>query len=366
MRVLDRYIVGAILAHVALVMAVLLTLVALFLFVNEQGWVGVGRYGNLQALRYVAYNLPAAALQFLPVAAMIGSLLAMGALARGSEITVMRAAGVSIGRLCGTVAVAGLLLAPLGLVLGEWVAPPLSLEARITKAAERSGLAGPARGAGIWMRDGRRILRADAATGGQAGALSLFELGEDGALLQVQRAAGIQALEDGSWDLRDVATTRFQPDRVLAGNTPAQLLAVGAGADFLGVVTGDPADLSLRTLARTIAHLHHNQQDARRYRFAFWSAVARLLAIPLAVLLAVPLLPGALRSAEGGARMTLGLLLGLGYFMAQRMVESGTIAFGLDPRLLAFVPTALLALAVALLLARLRMPAARSPRLSAA
>lgn len=366
MRVLDRYIVGAISAHVALVMAVLLALVGLFLFINEQGWVGVGRYGNLQALRFVAFNLPAAVLQFLPVAAMIGSLLAMGSLARGSEITVMRAAGISMGRLCLSVTAAGLLLVPLALALGEWIAPPLSQEARITKAAERSGSSGPVQGGGIWIRDGQRIMRADSANATQGGGVSIFELGETDALLQVQRAAGVLALEDNSWELRDVATSRFIPGGVVAGNEAAQVLAAGAGAAFLDVVTGDPADLSMQTLARTIAHLQQNNQDARRYRFAYWSAVARLAAIPLAVLLAVPLLTGTLRTAEGGARMTLGLVLGLGYFMAQRMVESGTIAFALDPQLLAFLPTMLLAAIVVLLLVRQRMSANRRERFSAA
>ena len=62
----------------------------------------------------------------------------------------------------------------------------------------------------------------------------------------------------------------------------------------------------------------------------------------------------ALRSAEGGARATLGLMLGLGYFMLQRMVESGMLAFGLDPLLLAWLPFMLLAAVLTLLLLRLR------------
>jgi len=47
-------------------------------------------------------------------------------------------------------------------------------------------------------------------------------------------------------------------------------------------------------------------------------------------------------------------VLGMGYFVLQRMVASGTIAFGLDPLLLAWIPTAVLALAVTILIARLR------------
>jgi lipopolysaccharide export LptBFGC system permease protein LptF len=46
--------------------------------------------------------------------------------------------------------------------------------------------------------------------------------------------------------------------------------------------------------------------------------------------------------------------LGLGYFILQRMVESGTIAFGLNPIFLAWLPTALLVAALIALFARLR------------
>jgi lipopolysaccharide export system permease protein len=68
----------------------------------------------------------------------------------------------------------------------------------------------------------------------------------------------------------------------------------------------------------------------------------------------LPFVFGSLRSAGAGARAALGLVLGLGYFLLQQMVESGTLAFTLPPFLLAWVPTALLAAVVTALVARLR------------
>ena len=41
---------------------------------------------------------------------LIGALLGLGTLARGSELTVMRAAGISVWRIAGSVAMAGVLL----------------------------------------------------------------------------------------------------------------------------------------------------------------------------------------------------------------------------------------------------------------
>jgi lipopolysaccharide export system permease protein len=72
------------------------------------------------------------------------------------------------------------------------------------------------------------------------------------------------------------------------------------------------------------------------------------------VLLAIPFVLGSLRSAGAGTRMMLGLILGIGFFLLQRLIESGTIVFDLNPVVLAWLPTALLATVTVGLLARAR------------
>jgi len=352
--VLDRYIIRSIGAVVVIVMMALLTLLAVFLFINEQGWVGVGNYGHLQALRYVVFNLPSQLLQFLPVGVLIGSLLAMGGLARHSELTVIRAAGVPVARIGASVFLADLLALPLALVMDEYLAPPLARMARIHKAIERNGqisLAGPG---GAWVRDGGLILRAGRSTGSGYDSIGVFEVGPDNRLVTAGRAAGASESPDAGWELRDYAWSTFDDRRVRFGAEPRHALESGISPAFFGMIVADPSDLSLRELWRTSEYLESNGLNSRRTRFAFWSHVARLVAIPLAGLLALPFLFGSLRVVETGARAMLGLGIGLGYFILQRMVESGTIAFGLDPLLLAWAPTALLVVALAALFARLR------------
>jgi lipopolysaccharide export system permease protein len=345
MRVLDRYIVFALGRYIALSMSVLLVLAALFLFVNEQGWVGAGRYGQWQALGYVLAHLPATGVQFLPVAALMGALLAMGQLARGSELTVMRAAGISVARIAATVAFAGMLLLPVAMAVGEWVAPQLAQIARVSRAQDRNESLGVAAGA-AWLRDGDLLLRADA-----QGGVTVFEL--DGQHLVAVTAAGeAQQLPDGGWELRDSVQTLFAADSVARGGNATRHLATGAGAELLELAGKDPRQQSLIELRRAIRLFEARGQDTHRQRFAFWSGVARLVSIPLAMLLAVPLLFGFLRNSEGGARAALGLAVGLLYFIAQRMVENGTLAFGLAPLLMAWLPTLLLGSAAALLLWR--------------
>jgi lipopolysaccharide export system permease protein len=364
MPVLDRYIIRSVGGAALLVMLALLTLLALFLFINEQGWVGVGRYGNLQALRYVLFNLPAQLLPFMPVGVLIASLLAMGGLARHSELTVFRASGVSIARLACSVFLAGLLAVPATILTGEYLAPPLSRLARVQKAVERNADISLAGQGGAWVRDGDLVLRAQRHSGGSAfGSISVFELAPGNRLAAVGQATHADARADQGWALRDYAWSSFGAGGVRRGTESMHPLATRAGPAFFSMIVADPGELSLRELWRTMNHLDADGLPAQRFRFQFWSQVAGLVAIPFAALLALPFLFGSTRVVEPGARATLGLGLGLAYFILQRMVESGTFAFALDPVLLAWLPTTLLVAAVALLFARLgRM----QPRVSAA
>jgi len=70
--------------------------------------------------------------------------------------------------------------------------------------------------------------------------------------------------------------------------------------------------------------------------------------------LAIPFVLGSLRSAGTGTRMLMGLVAGIALFLLQRLIDSGTVVFDLNPVLLAWLPTALLATVTLLLLARAR------------
>lgn len=355
MRVLDRYIIRTVLAGVAMVTAVLLVLVGLFAFINEQGQVGTGGYTSLAALRFVALNLPAQLFEFLPVGALIGGLMGLGALARTSELTVMRAAGVSKRRIGAAVALSGLLLVGVEALVGEWLAPTLGQIAREQKAFSRFTNVSFAGQGGAWIRDGELIVKAEQrANDGAFAGFTVFDLSGENQLVSVGRASSAVERPGEGWTLQDYAESRFDGDTVESRKEPARALATRASAEFLGVAATDPMDLSVRALRNVVEYLAANGQDTRQYRFALWSRLARTCAIFFGVLLAVPFVFGSLRSAGAGARGVLGLALGLAWFMLQKMVENGTAAFNLDPMLLAWAPTLALALLVGALLVRLR------------
>jgi lipopolysaccharide export system permease protein len=355
MSLLDRYIVRAILGSVLLVMSVLLALGALFVFIDQQDDIGTGHYTAASAVWYTLLNLPQQAYQLLPITALIGSLLGLGSLARGSELTVIRATGVSIARLAGSVLIAAALLIGAAVLLGEFLAPTLQQAAREQKAFSKLNNVSFGGGNGAWVRDGDLILNVAGQYGErQFGSMQIFELSPQHRLLALGHAQRATAGSKGKWLLGDYTESRFSGDSVATSPPGQRILQSNVTAGFLGLAVQDPDQLTSRALWGLISYFRTNALDSREYVFAFWSRIARTAAIAFAVLLAIPFVLGALRSAGAGTRMMTGLVLGIGFFLAQRLIESGTVVFALNPVLLAWIPTLLLATVTLTLLARAR------------
>ncbi len=354
MNILDRYVIRTMLGAIFLVMMVLLVLGALFVFIDQQDEIGVGRYTVLRAIEFTAMNLPQQAFELLPVTVLIGSLVGLGTLARGSEITVIRATGISIARLAGTVIIAGLLLIALEVGLGEFLAPPLQEAAKEHKAFNKLNNISFG-GSGAWVRDGNLIINVARQSGErQFGGMQVFELSPDHKLVAIGHAGRATAGANRKWMLGEYTESRFEDDSVKSVPSGQRLLDTSITAQFLGLAVENPGQLTSRSLWALIQYLQSNSLDAREYVFAFWSRIARTVAILFAALLAVPFALGSLRSAGAGARSMIGLILGITFFLLQRLIESGTLVFDLNPVILAWVPTTLLAVVTLLLLARAR------------
>ncbi len=354
MSILDRYLIRTIIGFVLLVMSVLLILGALFVFIDQQSDIGVGRYTALSALWFTLLNLPQQAFELLPITVLIGSLLGLGSLARGSELTVIRATGISVARIAGTALMAGLLLIGVEVLLGEFLAPPLQEAAKEQKAFGKFNNISFG-GSGAWVRDGNLILNVARQSGErQFGGMQVFELSADHRLRAIGHAVRATAGTNRRWTLSEYVESRFTDDSVTDLPPGQRSLESNLTAGFLGLAVDNPGQLTSRSLWRLIQYFEANSLDAREYVFAFWSRIARTVAIAFSVLLAIPFVLGSLRSAGAGARTMLGLLLGIGFFLLQRLIESGTIVFDLNPVILAWLPTVLLATVTLLLLARAR------------
>jgi len=124
--------------------------------------------------------------------------------------------------------------------------------------------------------------------------------------------------------------------------------------DFLGLAATDPQLLTLRGLASYIDHLRRNSLDTASYEIGYWSRIARLFAVIVVTLLALPFVFGPLRTTGAGARTVIGVMLGIIFFLITRTVENGGQLFGLNPALIGWLPTAAIALCTLIAISRTR------------
>jgi len=355
MILLARYVARTVLGAIALVMAVLIVLGVLFNFISEQGAIGVGHYDMVEGLIYSLLTVPRFALTVFPIGVLIGAMLGIGALARSHELTAMRSSGMSKWRLAVTMLGCGVVLLLIGLAVGEYIAPRFEQLADERKALARYDNLSLAGAGGAWVRDGNLIINiAERSSISEFGSMLVFELTPDNRLAAVAKAHRATQGKGASWELGDYFESRFTGDTVEGQHQARHNLTSAASVGFLQLAVVEPSEMAFGSLYRAIRYLRANDLDARPYQLAFWSDMARSAAIPIAALFALPFGFGVMRSAGSGARSTLGLGIGVLYFSLQRTIDSGTVAFSLDPLVLAWVPTLLLALAAVVLLVRTR------------
>jgi lipopolysaccharide export system permease protein len=360
MTLLDRYLIRQILWYTLLVMGVLMTLSALFIFLGQQDDVGVGTYSMGDALFFTFLNLPTLFFQMLPIAALLGALVGLGNLARGSELIVIRAAGVSVARIAGSAALAGAILLAGGALVGEFLAPPLETYARQVKTYGKFAKFSFAGSGGAWVKDGDTIVSIQQQTAETMfGGVYVYAIGarpEDGVrrLESVGRADNATLVGPRTWRLDNYAESAIGEDGVKARRVPALEVESGINPEFLGIAVNDPEGLPVRGLVRYLRHLRGNGLDASAYETALWSRISRSLSTVLLCMLAVPFVLGPLRSSGAGSRTVIGILIGVAYFLVNRTLENSGQVYDLPPLVIAWAPAVALALVTTVAIARVR------------
>lgn len=357
MTVVDRYVVVAVLRGVALVTMVLISVGTVFEFMGQLPDVGTAQYSIADAVAFVALRIPRLLLRLLPAAALIGALLGLGNLAVQHELVVMRASGVSHMRLMGSVAAAGAVLMVVMGLLGESVAPSLSVYARDLRAQallDTEDLASG--GASTWLKSGDRIVNLRRqANGIEFGGVYLFELDGEQGLRHIAHADTTDIDQANRWILENYGETVFDGAGGVSASTVRQAVKdYGLSLDLLefSVIRHDLLDTD--GLIRYIAYLQANGLDATAYLIAFWGRMADIVSVLLMAVLALPFVLGGMRSSGTGLRVLIGLLIGLAYYVtAQAFANSGQV-FNLDPRMVAWLPTAALLLVNVLAFTRIR------------
>ena len=161
MLTIDRYVTGRSLRAIALVATSLTSMMLLFALFDELAE-GAERYGLDDALNYLWRTLPRRLDDLLLYSVFIGYLAALGQLAEQGELTALRAAGTSPGRLVGALTPSLLLCLSLSFALSEYLAPKAEQAAEVAKLNAQYGRDAMQNKGGFWIRDDQLYMQIQA------------------------------------------------------------------------------------------------------------------------------------------------------------------------------------------------------------
>ncbi len=334
--IFERYLARQIYAAFGFI---LFALVALFLFfdiLSELGSVK-GQYTLPLALLHVLLKAPSRISEIIPIAGLIGSIYVFAMLASQSEFTILRIAGLDMGKGLTTLAKISLPLVIATLVMSEWLGPYTeNLSDQIRMKALGSSYSSQFK-TGVWVKD--RLRDEDGSGPIRQGVryvnvgkieqdneiknIRMYEFDDAYRLLSIRSAVSGRFDQTGTWILDDVTETRFKETKqadplnpVYSAQTfshPIVSLDSEVTPQILSVLLVSPEKMSIFSLGRFISHLRDNKQDAQRHSIAFWKKVIYPFTIFVMLALALPFAYLKVRAGSVGIKVFGGIMLGMSF-----------------------------------------------------
>lgn len=353
-RLLDRYLATAILSSTLLVMVVILALFSFLQFVDALGDVGKANYQLGDAIRFVLLSLPRQTHEVFPMAALLGTTLGLSALAVDSELTAMRAAGVSVLQIVAAAIKVGLLLAVTAVAISEFLVPVTESMAERGRAEALKIRVKQQGDAGMWLRDGQAYVHVGEVLPDHSLLnIEIYRFDENNRLQQHTHAKRGEH-SGGEWRLSDVNESTLAENRVRSQRVREQVWDSTLTPELFSVFTVRPESLSIVQLYRYIRHLDVNKQNTGPYSLAFWQKLAAPFSTVVMMVLAIPFVFGQLRSGGLGARLFTGIVIGLAFFVISRGFGYFGLLYNIPAVIGALLPTLLFFSAALYFLRRIR------------
>jgi len=346
---LDRYIAKVVSLSILLVLTAVVGLDVIFTIIDELQNLHAD-YGSFEAFTYVLLTIPKRCYEFTSLSVLIGCLIGLGSLANNSELTVMRAVGLSLARISWAAIKPALLFVCAALLVGEFVVPHLGNYAQSRRALAESG--GQAlTTSGHWHREGDSYMHFTAVLpGGVLYGVTQYEF--ENHQLRASRFAKRAIFQGDHWVLQNVEVSEIGESEVKVAEHHTLRWDTELTPKVLNVMVVEPEDLPILGLHTYTNYLKEQGLDAKKYRLAFWKKLLQPLATVVMVLVALSCIFGPLRSVTMGYRVFSGVVLGLLFKYTEDLLGPASIVFGFEPVFSSLLPIGVFAVAAAWLLKR--------------
>lgn len=349
MRLLNRYIRKAVISATVLVVLILLGVEIFMEFIGQLSKIGSGHYDLEQAFLYVLTQLPSDLYQLFPMAGFLGCLIGLGRLASSSQLIVMRAAGVSISRVTGSVVKAALLMILVVTFIGEFVAPRLESKGALMRSLALSKAVGYQALGGVWLRDRDSFIHIGSIDSKhKISNVSRFQFSQHRLLSAAFASEG--RYSEGHWVLYHVKQSLFTPTQIKKIEISQLPLQIVFDPQQLQQGRKTVEEQSIIGLYHTIRYRIQAGLQTNSFVFSFWQRIIQPLTTVVMICLGVPFIFGSLRQASMGIRVLIGVIIGFAFYMLNQFFGPFAMVYQLPPLLAALMLTVLFAIACVILL----------------
>ncbi len=350
-KVVDRYLGRSTLMGFLLVLSVLVVLFSLIEILVQLNDVGKGDFRIADAFIHVGLTLPKRAADLIPLAALLGSILALGLLADHQELTAMQAAGMSVQRIAVSVLATSVLIMMLVFLVSEFIAPPLEQEARFRRSKAIYGKEVMMTKTGFWARYGSMLvyvgrIQADR----RAHDIEVYRLDPAGRLDQFLYAPLAEIEAGNDWRLPEALSRTFRGEAVTVERLADYRLPAFLSPGQVSVLQLPAESLSLSELWSYIRTLQERGQNVKSYALAFWQKIFLPATTGAMVLLSLSFVFGSTRMRSAGQRVFAGVVTAVAFQLSTQLIGHLGLLYDIPPLVTTLLPVAvILALALQLL-----------------
>ena len=350
MMLLDRYIASSYLKGMIPVLVLLLSLFSFLALAEELEEVGKGTFRLIDAFFVVLYTSPARIVDLMPVTALLGGLMGLGALANHQELIAARGAGLSKARMARPILQATLIIAAVVILMQSLLIPVSERAASELRSRSLEATSFDAGGRlEFWTRSGENFVHVSDVLFNQIlTGIEIYSTDEAGKLRTLVEAEEATIIGADTWLLEGVKRTELSDM-----NASEEQLASMQWTRLLSKEQTDILILPLEALAphdlvQYIRYLQENNIDTHHFRTIFWKQVSIAISVVAMGLLSLPLLVGSTREIPASQRIVLGGVFGIVFYLLQQMVGHLAGLFNLVPSITILTPVViLLAIAIA-------------------
>ena len=327
--ILDRYTGKNVVVMVLMVAICLTVFTGIITFIDKMRYIGRGSIDFWFVCRYVLFLSPGFLVTFFPVAVLIGGVIALGNMARNSEIVILQSLGLSRVNIAFSCVKSLIPLIIAVMAIGEFVVPPLQQYAETQYSIYASSGEMSVTKSGIWLKEGKSFIGIrDMLSDGTL--LDIHRFNTDGEKLVSESTARRGVYRNGQWIMSNVVHRNYG-ENITISEVPQERWILSLNPERIDVIGNTGNQLTIKGLIDYINYIEANGQDSSSYRLELYDKFMQPVIIIVMLMLALSTVFGQLRSISMGTRILSGIALGFGYYVVNQIAAPFCLVYGAPP-----------------------------------